>query len=105
MAFGTPKLVEGCHPNNSTNTVAHGLSNLRATAHSAPLHDASATSVRGSSTRSSSASLPRTAITLTVSACGAERPRLLLEMCHSYDIAQKLDNTYGSLGKCNIKEP
>ena len=42
-AFGTRKLVKGCHPNNSTSTAARGLSNLRATAHSAPLHGASAT--------------------------------------------------------------
>ena len=33
-----------CHPTNSTSTVARGLSNLRATAHSATLHGASATS-------------------------------------------------------------
>ena len=36
--FGTQKLVRGCHPNNSTSTVARGLSNRRATAHSATLH-------------------------------------------------------------------
>ena len=29
---------QNCHPNTSTNTVARGLSNLRATTHSAPLH-------------------------------------------------------------------
>ena len=35
--------VGGCHPNNSTSTVARGLSHRIATAHSATLHGASAT--------------------------------------------------------------
>ena len=36
---------QNCHPNNSTSTVAPGLSKLIATAHSATLHGASATSI------------------------------------------------------------
>ena len=46
-AVRTPKLVRGCQPNNSTSTVARGMSNLGATAHAATLQGASAT-VHGS---------------------------------------------------------